>query len=149
MNGVRGSNGIGSGMTPGVRRVNASRRGGLAWLRSTVIGSSLLTGALGLVAGCGFNRPDDSVGTTADANYYQVSSASIEFPNIMDPINNDVLATAPPLTVTDESNIEFRYVPLQEPVHTALTNSRVLRDLGGAILRSPTDMDTTFDVALQ
>lgn len=149
MNGVRGSNGIGSGMTPEVRRVNASRRDGLAWFRSTVIGTSLLTGALGLVAGCGFSRPDDSVDATADANYYQISSASIEFPNIMDPVNNDVLATAPPLTVMDESNIEFRYVPLQEAVHTALANSRVLRDLGGAILRSPTDMDTTFDVALQ
>ena len=149
MNGVRGNNGNGSGMTSRVYRLNASPRRGLAWIRSTVIGSSVLTGVLGLVAGCGFSRPDDSVDSNADANYYQISSASIEFPNIMDPINNDVLATAPPLTVTDESDIEFKYVPLQEAVHTALMNSRILRDLGGAVLRSPGDIDTTFDVALQ
>ena len=74
MNGVRGSNGNGSGMAFGVRRLNASRRHGLAWIRSTVIGSSILTGALGLFAGCGFSRPDDSVDANADANYYQISS---------------------------------------------------------------------------
>ena len=65
------------------------------------------------------------------------------------PTNEDVLTTAPPLTVTDESEIEFKYVSLQEAVHTALMNSRVLRDLGGVVLRSPDDVDTTFDVALQ
>jgi outer membrane protein TolC len=129
--------------------MNATQRRGLAWIRSTVIGSWLLTAALGLVAGCGFNRPDDSVDTNADANYYQVSSKTIEYPDIMNPINDDVLATAPPLTVTDESDIEFKYVALQEAVHTALMNSRVLRDLGGTVLRSPDDVDTTYDVALQ
>ncbi|NQV26348.1 MAG: TolC family protein [Rhodopirellula sp.] len=149
MNGVRGSNGNSSGVMSGVRRINASRRHGLAWIRSAVIGSSLLTGALGLVAGCGFNRPDDSVDSNADANYYQISSTSIEYPDIMNPVNNDVLETVAPLTVTDESDIEFKYVALQDAVHTSLMNSRVLRDLGGAVLRSPGDANTSFDVALQ
>jgi hypothetical protein len=149
MNGVRGSNGTGSDMTSRVGRMNASRQHGLAWIRSTVIGSWLLTAALGLVAGCGFSRPDDSVDQNADANYYQVSSTAIEYPDVVTPYNDDALATAAPLTVADESDIEFRYLKLQEAVHTALMNSRVLRDLGGAVLRSPGDVNTTFDVALQ
>ena len=148
MNGVRSCNGTGSNIAPGSNRVNASQQS-LAWIRSAMIGSLLLTGALGLVAGCGFSRPNDSVDSNADANYYQVSSTTIEYPDIMNPINDDVLATTAPLTVTDESNIEFKYVTLQEAVHTALMNSRVLRDLGGTVLRSPDDVDTTFDVALQ
>jgi outer membrane protein TolC len=149
MNGVRGSNGTGSGMMSRVGRTNASGQHGLVWIRSTVIGSWLMTAALGLVAGCGFSRPDDSVDQNADANYYQLSSTAIEYPDVVTPINDDALATAAPLTVTDESDIEFRYVALQEAVHTALMNSRVLRDLGGAVLRSPGDVNTTFDVALQ
>lgn len=149
MNGVRGSNGDGSVSRRRFNRRTASPQHGVRWIRSSVIGSSVLTAALGLAAGCGFNRPDDSVDASADANYYQVSSTTIEYPDIMNPVNNDVLATAPPLTVMDESDIEFRYVGLQEAVHTALMNSRVLRDLGGTVLRSPGDVDTTFDVALQ
>ncbi|MDA1161891.1 MAG: TolC family protein [Planctomycetota bacterium] len=129
--------------------MNASRRRGLAWVRSTAIASVLLIAALGLVTGCGFNRPDDSFEQNADPSYYELSSTTIEYPDVVTPMNNDVLATAAPLTVTDESDIEFHYVALQEAVHTSLMNSRVLRDLGGVVLRNPGDVDTTFDVALQ
>jgi len=144
MNGVRGCIGTGSGITPRGDRLNASRQQGLMWIRSTVIGSSLLTAALGVVAGCGFNRPEEQC---EDPNYYQVSATTIEYPDVVTPMNNDVLATAAPLTVTDVSGIEFHYVTLQKAVHTALMNSRVLRDLGGTVLRSPGDVDTTYDAA--
>lgn len=65
------------------------------------------------------------------------------------PINQSVLETAPPLSIMDDREIEYEFMSLQEAVHTALMNSRVLRDLGGTVLRSPDDIDTNYDVALR
>lgn len=146
MNGVRGCIGTDSGVTSRGDRPNASQQQGLKWIRSSVIGSLFLTAVLGAVAGCGFSRPDEQ---SVDPNYYQVSSTAIEYPDVVTPMNNDVLATAPPITVADVSDVEFHYVSLQQAVHTALMNSRILRDLGGTVLRSPDDVDSTYDVALQ
>jgi outer membrane protein TolC len=60
-----------------------------------------------------------------------------------------VLETAPPLSIIDDREIEYEFMSLQEAVQTALMNSRVLRDLGGTVLRSPDDIDTNYDVALR
>lgn len=100
-------------------------------------------------AGCGFNRPTEHWESSDGLSHYESASTEIEYPDAAAPINEDVLSTAAPLNVVDETEINFRYVTLQEAVHSALMNSRILRDLGGAVLRSPDDIDSTFDVALQ
>lgn len=115
-----------------------------------VVGSAVLVSTVAAVSGCGFTQENAS-SWKDDVNpaYYAAASTQIEYPNVESPVGDDVLSTAPPLSVTDESDINFRYVTLQDAVHTALMNSRVLRDLGGVVLRNPGDVDTTFDVALQ
>lgn len=157
MNGVRASYGTASG--DGCRTTRhpefegsmtaAGRRSRHCRVAQSLLGSAALAAVCGLLSGCGFDRLEDSVNVDAGPDYYQVASTQIEYPDVETPINDDVLTTAPPLTVIDESDIEFQYVTLQDAVHNALMNSRVLRDLGGVVLRSPDDVDTSFDVALQ
>ena len=116
-----------------------------------VVGCVVLSGTVAVISGCGFTQENATSAWEGDEVPADTTNAStqIEYPDVETPIGDDVLSTAAPLSVTDESDINFRYVTLQEAVHTALMNSRVLRDLGGVVLRSPDDVDTTFDVALQ
>ena len=95
-------------------------------------------------SGCKLNQP---YGET-EPSYYEEASLTIDYPNASVSQNDDVLSTPAPLTVADESEIEFSYIDLQYAVHTALQNSRILRDLGGTILRSPGEVTSTYDVAL-
>lgn len=130
-------------------------RPGAAWLKSLTkfarpaLSVVTLAGCGGLVSGCGFARPADSFDSNSDASYYQASASSMDYPDVATPTNDEVLATAEPLTVLNESDIEFDNLSLEEAVHQALRNSRVMRDMGAAVLRSPGGAATTYDVALQ
>ncbi len=103
----------------------------------------------GMTTGCGFSRQTDESWNESSATYYESTSTQIEYPDVETPINTDVLETAPPLSIVDDREIEYEFMSLQEAVQTALMNSRVLRDLGGTVLRSPDDIDTNYDVALR
>ncbi len=115
--------------------------------------SSLLCAAamatVGMTTGCGFSRQTDDSLAESNAGYYESASIQIEYPDVETPLNTDVLDTAPPLSIVDDREIEYEFMSLQEAVQTALMNSRVLRDLGGTVLRSPDDIDTNYDVALR
>ena len=108
----------------------------------------------GMTTGCGFSRQTDDSWAESDSGYsdpgyYESASTQIEYPDVETPINTSVLETAPPLSIADDREIEYELISLQEAVQTALMNSRVLRDLGGTVLRSPDDADTNYDVALR
>jgi outer membrane protein TolC len=100
-----------------------------------------------LVSGCGFAR--QSWDADLDESYYEVSATNLDYPDVATPSNEDILATPEPLTVLNESEINFKQLTLEEAVHQALSNSTVLRDMGAAVLRSPGGAATTYDVALQ
>ena len=104
---------------------------------------------VGMTTGCGFSRQTDDSWAESNAGYYESASTQIEYPDVETPLNTDVLDTAPPLSIVDDREIEYEFMSLQEAVQTALMNSRVLRDLGGTVLRSPDDLDTNYDVALR
>ena len=130
-----------TGQTAGQRRL-LSRTGAPA-----AIGCALI--ATGLVSGCGFTR--EAVNNCADDacdNVPLTHSLDIDAP-VAGAENPDLLATPEPLSVLNEDEIEFDQVTLQWAVRTALQNSKILRDLGGSILRSPNAAATTYDVALQ
>ena len=115
------------------------------------IGCAALVAASGMVAGCSLTREDDSEAWRdgGSGTYYEAAASQIEYPNVATPMNSDVLTTAPPMSIADESDIEFEYVSLEHAVHTALANSRVLSDLGGVVLRDGNSATTTYDPALQ
>ncbi len=114
--------------------------------RSTLAGSSLVVTLF--ISGCSFSREheewDDGAYTAAPI----VSSLELDAP-ILTAANPDLLSTPPPLSVLDEDEIEFSPISLQSAVQTALANSKILRGLGGSILRSPNSVASTYDVALQ
>jgi outer membrane protein TolC len=133
-----------------MNRDRAFRDSAHCWLAA--LGCAALSCALATSSGCGFSQQNAlSVEGDAQASYYQVASTQIEYPST-ELINDDVLSTAPPIDINDLSDdqpIEFKYITLQDAIHEALKNSRVLRDLGGVVLRNPDDVSTTYDVALQ
>src|SRR5690606_3947184 len=57
--------------------------------------------------------------------------------------------TPPPLTVRHLDQVEYRDISLDEVVHFALGNSKVMRDLGTTLLRSPETVETRFITASQ
>jgi outer membrane protein TolC len=105
--------------------------------------------AAGMTTGCGFSRQTDDSWAESNVGYYESASTQIEYPDVETPINPTVLDTAAPLSIVDDREIEYEFMSLQEAVQKALMNSRVLRDLGGTVLRSPDDIDTNYDVALR
>lgn len=111
------------------------------------IGVTFLTAAI-MSSGCGFQRRPSEV-ERPERNSYQSPSTRIDYPDVATPLDSNLLSTQRPLTVLNENEIEFDHITLQEAVRTALTNSRVLRDMGGLILRSPGNASSTYDVALQ
>ncbi|MFP6766251.1 MAG: TolC family protein, partial [Planctomycetaceae bacterium] len=134
------------------RRRTEQQMTGQGWLRSrtgtwAAIGSAFIV--TGFVSGCGFTRQaaNNCDGDACDNVPIEISL------DIAAPIhgaeNADLLATPEPLSVLNEDEIEFDPVTLQWAVQTALQNSKILRDLGGSILRSPNAAATTYDVALQ
>jgi hypothetical protein len=133
-----------------MNRDRALRDSAHGWLAA--VGCAALFCALVASSGCGFSQENaSSVEGDAQASYYQVASTQIEYPST-EVINDDVLSTGAPIDINDLSDdtpIEFKDITLQDAIHEALQNSRVLRDLGGVVLRNPGDVNTTYDVALQ
>ena len=81
---------------------------------------------------------------------YQAIATQIEYPQVQQccSTSND-WAAIEPLTLTSSTDPEYWDLPLEEVVKLALSQSQVLRDLGGAILQSPSTVATYWDPALQ
>jgi Outer membrane efflux protein len=63
---------------------------------------------------------------------------------------NDVRGTPKPLTLDDSALLKGKYRPmtLEEAIEIGLRNSKVLRELGGAVLRSPENVRTIYEPAI-
>jgi len=63
---------------------------------------------------------------------------------------DDVRGTPKPLTIDDSALKKEQYRPmtLEEAIEIGLRNSKVLRDLGGAVLRSPDNVRTIYEPAV-
>ncbi|MGC3966377.1 MAG: TolC family protein [Pirellulales bacterium] len=119
--------------------------------RGRLIAAGLLTtGALiALAIGCrtrdesllGFNR----VSTAS----YKASATSIEYADVRTPTSTDLLATPAPRSLAAGAPMAFRDISLQEAMQTALANAKVLRDLGGQMLRTPQGYATVYGAAIQ
>ncbi len=109
----------------------------------------LLCCALGVAGGCRSRNGGDFKACTSDDCYHRIAS-EIEYPEVDQccAIDSD-WANVEPLTLADSFEPEYWDVPLEEVVQMALAQSKVLRDLGGAVLRSPSSIATYWDPAMQ
>ncbi len=101
----------------------------------------------GMVMGCKFwqdkKRPSD-----AGSEYYRHAATRIEYPDVEGVDIEDLQVTPRPVTLTDRMPEDYIDITLQEIVQHALANSKVVRDLGGLILRSPETITTKLDPAV-
>jgi outer membrane protein TolC len=62
---------------------------------------------------------------------------------------DELIGSGEPRDLMDSSQLNYVDLPLQEALHLALRYSKVMRDLGGTVLRSPENTVTAFGPALQ
>lgn len=101
-----------------------------------VVGLGLLT--ILLVSGClrHATTPEPNVTESNQSHYHQLTK-QIEYPDYSDP-NEDLLAdTVSPKSLKTEEATEYVDMSLEEVMRLALSHSRILRDLGGTVLRTP------------
>jgi outer membrane protein TolC len=82
------------------------------------------------------------------APHYHHVATQIEYPDAAAPKATNQW-TAPPAVLSLQQEPTYWELTLEESVHLALENSRVLRDLGGLLLRSPEATPTIHGPALQ
>jgi outer membrane protein TolC len=117
--------------------------------RTRKILATILSGTFVLPGGCrcDLKRPfHDSV----PAEVYKQVASDIEYPNesACTEMNADPsLASPKPWTIDTQGTPEYWDMSLEEAIHLTMANSRVLRDLGGAVVRAPAAVRTTLDPA--
>ncbi len=81
---------------------------------------------------------------------YEKVASEIEYPtesSCTQAIADESLASPHPWTIQTEGTPEYWDMTLEEAIHLTLENSKVLRDLGGAVVRAPATTRTTLDPA--
>ncbi|HYO25938.1 MAG TPA: TolC family protein [Lacipirellulaceae bacterium] len=106
---------------------------------------SLLVSATG---GCHMREKSTFKPSCGDDCYTAIAT-QVEYPQV-DQCSaiDDGWAAAAPVTLSTTTDIEYWDLSLQEVVQIALAQSRVIRDLGGAVLRTPAAIETHWDPAV-
>ena len=103
----------------------------------------MLTSIVG--SGCSARR--ETVTGPAARNYFAPASLEIEYPSVAE-TSDDLLMTPPPMSAARGELPLFRELMLDEAVQLALANNRVLRDLGGQMLRTPQSHAAVYGPAI-
>jgi outer membrane protein TolC len=77
-----------------------------------------------------------------------VALTKIEYPDVEVPTPDDFFTPEDPRTIRDMSRLAYWDLTLEEAVRLALENSKVLRDLGGTVVRTPEATPTALDPAV-
>lgn len=110
----------------------------------------VLAALTALPSGCLW-KGSRSFESCAPPGAYEQVASEIEYPaeSACTEANADESLAAPhPWTIDTQGTPDYWDVSLEEVVQLALANSRVMRDLGGAVVRAPATIRTTFDPAL-
>src|SRR5687767_10951308 len=114
-------------------------------LRSTPLLLMLL--ALAAPFGCKHAKQPDAMLYAEPP--FPVALTQIEHADLEIPSHDNILCLEAPRTIRDLSAVEHWDLSLEETVRLALMNSKVLRDLGGTVVRSPDTSATSLDPAIQ
>ena len=117
--------------------------------RIRVLPLALLCCVMVTLAGCRA-RSNGEFKANKSSEPYRSIATEIEYPacNQSDSVDAS-WASMEPLTVSDTVEPEYWEVSLETVVHMALSQSKVIRDLGGAVLRAPSSVETYWDPAVQ
>lgn len=83
----------------------------------------------------------------ADIELYKNAATAIEYPDVESCGIDELASTGRPRTLINREPTEYWNLSLEECMHMALKNSKVLRDLGGAVLDAPDSVQTIYDPA--
>lgn len=107
----------------------------------------LLVGCLILTEGCRLREPQAFKSCGDDC--YTAMATQVEYP-VVQPCStfDDQWAAAAPVTLATLEQADYWNLTLSEAVQIALAESKVIRDLGGAVLRTPANVETFWDPAV-
>jgi hypothetical protein len=115
-------------------------------VRGASILPSLLVAAL-IAPGCGFRPPNFKL-DDPDLEHYKTVATQIDYPDAKAPPPPPLIELPSPLSTGRDAPVEYWEVSLTEVLRTALVNSKVLSDVGGLVLQSPTNARTTHGPAI-
>lgn len=123
--------------------LNASK-----WLQLTMLSGLALM--MVHFAGCASHQPQRLRLPGGDCAPCSPVLQRIEHPELYDDGCDDVssLYTGPPITLSTYDQIQYSEMTLDECVHLALQNSKVLSKLGGVVVNSPQGAATLMDQAI-
>lgn len=124
--------------------LSSCKRAGRAWGLSLCL---LTTGTF--PSGCNLRGRANLDDFEVEPAPYIQAATSIEYPDLETPVNTGISLTPRPATLTAECPLTYWDLTLEEAIQFALANSKVFRDLGGTIVRSPGSTRSTFDPAVQ
>jgi hypothetical protein len=120
--------------------------------RLLAITAVLLTLSLGVLSGCGvLSKTKDAVepaSTTPEPAAPVLPATALESPNLAKEYSPDTDDTPAPLTIDADHPPQYWDMKLEEAIRVALENSKVMRDLGGQVIRSPGTTRTVLDPAI-
>ncbi len=98
--------------------------------------------------GCAHFTPTADSTIDVDHGHYAHLARQVEFPEEPTPANDDIAMTQRPTSLATDEPQEYLDLSLEETMHLALASSKVIRDLGGLVLRAPDSVRTRQDAAL-
>ena len=119
--------------------------------------SILLAGAI-FATGCAPTQPFYFM-EDGDLSHYVDVATQIDYPDVEEPSLDEVTCALPPLTLRNSEDYEVWDLSLEEATRITLTNSQVMRQLGGTVAESAPEtltrnlinsvaVTTTYDPAL-
>lgn len=110
----------------------------------------ILASTMLLPTGCFLHHPEKKFDTCVPKGTYETVATEIDYPveSSCTQMNADESLGAPaPWTLQTQGTPNYWDMSLEEAIQITLANSRVLRDLGGSVVRSPASTRTSFDPA--
>ncbi|MEM1070437.1 MAG: TolC family protein [Planctomycetota bacterium] len=120
-----------------------------AWSRliATIVGTVGVT----VTAGCGLLRHLPEAKHETKASYSDGHGLQIEYPDVQEcatPVTAAAESTVRPLSLNDPAELPTIEMSLEEAINLAVSQSPVLRSIGGTIVTAPVATPTVYDPGL-
>ncbi len=112
--------------------------------------SILLAALMVTPTGCRLQKPA-ALNACVPAGLYEQVASEIDYPAesaCTQAGEAESIASLPPRTLSTDAAPQYQDITLEEVIHTALENSKVLMDLGGTVVRAPSTTRTIYDPAI-
>ncbi len=119
----------------------------IRWINALLLGSALVGSNL---AGCRQAKPVSYLGD-ADLQHYRDRTTAIEYANVDQQTNEEVVNTQRPHTVRDRVQDEVWEMSLMQAVHLAVQNNKIIRTRTNSqtLLQQPNSAPSVYDTALR